>query len=60
MNYCHKFGKPATIKIDMVDHPELVFAADRMLLHKYGVLFFLADRLMQLVPWDKVEHIWQE
>jgi hypothetical protein len=60
MNYPLNFGKPVRISVDMVDHPELKTVADRMCIQQHVVLLYLGDRLAQMIPMDRIEHLWQE
>lgn len=69
MSFSHKFGRPVTVKVDLMGHPMLEFLAEGFLIESGVVLFFLGDsinngyiypgRLVQLIPLEKIEHMWQ-
>jgi hypothetical protein len=59
MIYPLNFGRPVSINVDLVDHPQLCTAADRMTILPHVVLLYLGERLTQMIPLAKIEHLWQ-
>ena len=59
MTHTLDFSLPSLIRVDLVGHPMLEFPAHRFEISDGVIMFYLAGRLVQLIPLAKIEHLWQ-
>ena len=59
MSFIQDFPRPTRIRIDFLNHPAFELTAHRFEISDGVIMFYLAGRLVQLIPLAKIEHLWQ-
>jgi len=59
--HTHDFSSPTLIRVDLsTGHPMLQFTAHKFEIAEGVIMFYLAGRLVQLIPLAHIEHLWQQ